>query len=110
MQYTSPDHDCESMTQRRTQVLAAVYEAVEDINQQLADDSRLEKAEATAILGSASRLDSLNMLNLIVGIEEKLSQQGILPGNFTERLIEREDGPPETLGALATFILELQNT
>ena len=97
------------MTARHDELLQAIYEAVDELNLQLRPDLRLDKNESTAISGATTSLDSLNMVNLIMGVEECVNEKSAIPVNLLERFMESEDGPPQTLGALATFILSLQN-
>ena len=93
----------------RAQVLAALYAAVDDVNLQLPPASRLAKSEGTALLGDAADLDSLGFLNLVLAAETQVNARCAPPVNLAERLLELDESSlPATLGALATFILELQ--
>jgi acyl carrier protein len=92
----------------RDGILAAIYLAVDDLNAQLPAENRLEKDEATAIVGDRAKLDSLNVVNLIIRVEERVNERVTSPLNLVEKFVESEKDPPETLGALATLILELR--
>ena len=97
------------MTSRHDELLQAIYEAVDDLNLQLRPDLRLEKSESTVISGATTSLDSLNMVNLIAAVEDRVNGKSPVPVNLFEKFMESEDGPPQTLGGLATFILSLQS-
>jgi acyl carrier protein len=51
-------------------VVAALYGAIDDINKQLPAAKRLTKDSAAPI--SAADLDSLNMINFLLAVEERL--------------------------------------
>ncbi len=93
----------------RARVLEALYAAVDDLNQQLAPEDRLERAEATALTGDSARLDSLAFLNLVLAAETRVNARCSAPVNLAERLLDLEKPDlPATLGALASLIVDLQ--
>ena len=92
----------------REKILQALYAAVDELNLQLPAESRLEKAETTAIIGDDATLDSRGFINLILSAETKVNEVCSPPINVSERMIEHADSHPETLGAFATFITGLQ--
>jgi hypothetical protein len=95
----------------RGRVLEALYAAVDDLNLQLAPGDRLDKSEDTPLLGDTARLDSLGFLNLVLGAETQVNARCAPPVNLAERLLEIEETAlPSTLGALASFIVELQQS
>jgi acyl carrier protein len=57
---------------RREQVTCAVYEAVDDLNGQLPRAQRLVKALGTPLFGPGAALDSLGLVNLIAGTQQKI--------------------------------------
>lgn len=59
---------------RREQITRAVYEAVDDLNQQLPRSQRLAKAPETTLLGPGAILDSLGLVNLIAAIQERIEE------------------------------------
>jgi hypothetical protein len=40
-------------------ITSVVYDAIDELNEQFAEENRLEKAPATVLLGNAGRLDSV---------------------------------------------------
>lgn len=62
----------------------AFYDSLDEINELLASEKKLEKSPTTVITGQSSPLDSLLLLNLIISIEEKLKLNKI----STESLVE----------------------
>lgn len=92
----------------RSDLLNAIYKAVDDLNAQLPPGRRLDKHEETPITGDDARLDSLSIVNLIVGVEQQVNQQGRRSVSLLEKFIDEESEPPGTLGELVTRILALQ--
>jgi D-alanine--poly(phosphoribitol) ligase subunit 2 len=88
-------------------VLDAVNRAVDDLNEILGPDERLEKSPDVALIGKDARLDSLGLVNLIVLVEEKI-QQGFGVGItlVDERAMSQSKSPFRTLGSLAEFVEE----
>lgn len=95
----------------REKILNALYESVDELNPQLEPEQQLARSEETALAGDASSLDSLGFINLVLTAEAKVNEICDTPVNLAESLMEGDDvGPPETLGALADFIVALQET
>src|SRR4051794_16598383 len=54
------------------QILGLVFAAIDDVNDQSADGAAIEKKMDTPLLGSATGVDSLTFVNLVVAIEEQV--------------------------------------
>ena len=57
----------------KAKVAEAVLSAVEQLNEELPE--RLEPAPETVLFGRGSALDSLGLVNLIVGVEQNLADE-----------------------------------
>lgn len=91
------------------QILDAIYRAVDEVNLLLPADKRLEKSEATPIVGDSASLDSLGFLNFMMLAETKINDACPNPVNLAEQLLEDGAGdPPETLGELVSLVAALQ--
>ena len=89
------------------EVVKAVHSAVDDLNEILDEDERLEKSPDVALIGTDARLDSLGLVNLIVLVEEKVQQQfGVGITLVDERAMSQSKSPFRTLGSLAEFVEE----
>jgi acyl carrier protein len=85
-----------------------VFEVIDEINQQLPSAQRLDKAEGTCLFGEGGGLDSLGLVNLIVGVEERMGAVcGRTVNLADERLLERRDSPFRTVGALVEYLASL---
>ncbi len=88
--------------------LELIYEAVDEINGQLAPAARLEKSPATALVGEASKLDSLAFINLLVAIEDRIRRAGRPAVSLLDEVSKTEETPLRTLGTVAAFVAEAQ--
>jgi len=90
------------------QIMAAIYSAVDEINQTLPPENHIPKSEDTVLMGPQSAIDSLGVVLLIVAIEQKVSRAlgrtVVLTNNM---LVSAEENPFKTLGALRKHILQL---
>jgi len=83
-------------------VVQIIFNAVDELNQQLPKEQYLEKSTDTALLG---RLDSLGLINLIVATEQKIEED--LGASITlvdERTLSQENSPLRNIGALADHV------
>jgi hypothetical protein len=56
----------------RDDITAAVYDAVDEVNEQLPRQQRLAKDPSTPLHGPAATLDSLGLVNLIAATQTKI--------------------------------------
>lgn len=61
------------MTQRE-RITRAVYDAIDEINEQLPRARRLGKSTEAALLGPGGRLDSLGVVSLIAATQQKIEE------------------------------------
>ena len=96
----------ESMKQQ--DVLAAVLETIEEFNEQLDAEHKLELDAETRLLGRSSKLDSFGLVNLIILVEETLSDK--FDSSITladERAMSQEHSPFRTVQSLADYAYTL---
>jgi len=92
------------MTETTERVTSIVYAAIDELNEQLAEENRVAKALETALLGSAGRLDSIGFVNLIVLVEEKCQDEFGVCISFLDTLATREDNPLRTVGSFIDYM------
>ena len=93
----------ESVGQRVQHVL---YAAIDELNESLPVDGRVDKSRATVLFGQASTLDSLALVNLIVSIEQKLLETFSASRGLAESLMQDpQRGLPATVDGLSDHIL-----
>lgn len=52
--------------------LEIVYAAIEEMNEQLEEDQRIQKAPDSTLFGDSDGIDSLSLVNLVVAIEREI--------------------------------------
>jgi hypothetical protein len=55
-------------------ILHTIFGAVDEVNQTLAEEQRLEKSPGTLLAGDNGSLDSLGMINFIVEVEGRVQR------------------------------------
>ena len=83
-----------------------IFEAIDIINQEIPIDDRISKNDTTRLSSKNGGLDSLNLINFVIYVEEMLEEKhGIVaPLTETENIFE-PDGP---LKDVQTFVAYLQ--
>ena len=66
-------------------IVLAVMEAIDELNEQLPKEKRLDKSVDTALFGSEGNLDSLGLVSLVTTVEQKIEE------NFGEFVALLED-------------------
>ena len=84
-------------------ILHTIFGAVDEVNQILAEEKRLEKLPSTLLAGDNGSLDSLGMINFIVEVEGRVQKDFNLALNLIEALDSPEE-PMSSIGRLAEFI------
>lgn len=91
-------------------VVDVINSAVDDLNEILDPEERLNKSADVVLIGQDARLDSLGLVNLIVLVEEKIRQRfGVGITLVDERAMSLTKSPFRTLGTLADFVEEQLN-
>jgi len=92
------------MTDTTERITSVVYDAIDELNEQFAEENRLEKTFETALLGSTGRLDSVGFVNLIVLVEEKCQDEFGLSISLTDDLGTGDDNPLKTVGSFIDYL------
>ena len=92
----------------RNKILKGIYVAIDEVNEQLPEDQNLEKSLETVLLGSSGKLESVNLVNLLVAIEENIEEAFGIPISITdERAVSEKNSPFRTVETLCNFMLNL---
>jgi acyl carrier protein len=57
---------------KNEKILEAIYAAFDEINMMLPASERIQKSKDIVLIGPSTALDSLQLMNLIVGIEQQI--------------------------------------
>jgi len=92
----------------RDKILKSIYEAVDEVNEQLPEDQALEKSPDTVLLGESGKLESIDLVNILVATEENIEEAFDTPISITdERAVSEKNSPFKTIDTLCDFISNL---
>ena len=90
------------------QVLELIYETIDELNQTLATGMQLPKSPDTVLFGEGSTIDSLGLVGLIVGVEQRAAEQFEAAITIVnEKAMSLRNSPFRTVGTLADYVGEL---
>ena len=89
----------------KPQIAEIVYRAIDELNDSLEENAKLEKSSEQVLFGSDTSLDSLGLVNLIVGVESILSEDLELELTLTdEKAMSQTQSPFRTVATLVDYI------
>ena len=92
----------------KEKVLNCIYRAVDEVNELLPDDKQLEKSPDTILLGKAGKLESIDLVNILVATEGNIEEDFNIPISVTdERAVSEKSSPFKTIDTLCSFISNL---
>lgn len=82
-----------------------VFAAIDTVNQMSDDGQAIVKAPQTPLLGDATTVDSLVLVNLVVAIEEAIMDEtGKVVTLITEDSMTQESSPFDSVQSLADYV------
>ncbi len=92
----------------KEKIIKVIYDAIEEINDQLPKSRKLEKTPDTILFGTDGKLDSLGLVNLIVAVENIVDEE--LDETITladEKAMSLKNSPFRTVTTLAEYVQSL---
>lgn len=90
-------------------IVASIYRAIDEINQQLPPDKRLDKTDDTVLYARNGKLDSLGIVNLILLTEEAVEDDFGVQLELTSALQSTTSNPFRDVRTLAEHISGMLN-
>ena len=90
------------------QLLDLIYTVIDGYNAAAPSEKRLQKAAETVLFGDGAKLDSLGLVSVIIGVEERLEE--VFGASVTvadERALSRTESPFRTIRTLADYLKDL---
>ena len=88
----------------------AIFNSIEEINQQLEKEDELENSVDTILFGEGGKLDSLGLINLVVAVEQNIEDEFDVTITLAdERAMSQENSPFMNVGSLVEYIGILLN-
>jgi len=82
-----------------------IFTTIDELNQNMIKKDQLEKSLETRLFGGNSKLDSLGLINLIVGVEEKINDEFDMAITLAdERAMSQKHSPFSTVESLVKYI------
>jgi acyl carrier protein len=92
----------------KEKILNCIYKALDEVNEQLPDDQQLEKTPETVLLGKSGKLESIDLVNILVATEDYLEEEFSMPISITdEKAVSEKNSPFTTIETLSDFISDL---
>ena len=93
------------MRDQQDQIVQIIYSAIDLVNQQSGHDAVLDKLLSTPLYGSDSALDSLDLINLVITIEQGVKEAfGKTLVLADDRALAQEKSPFSTVESLRDYI------
>lgn len=88
-----------------TRIAEAVFQVVDELNEQLPRSQRLARTEATLLSGAGAQLDSLGLVNLIVGVEQRIQDEFNVTVDLTDELTLSAEQPYlSSIGSMISYL------
>ena len=98
----------ETIALSKERVMQLIYDAIDELNPTLAPDRQVEKAPTTILFGEGSTLESLGLVSLIVGTEQRVADDlGVTITLVNEKAMSLRNSPFRTVDTLAAYAAEL---
>ncbi|CAN5712400.1 hypothetical protein BH20ACI3_BH20ACI3_04940 [soil metagenome] len=92
----------------RQGALQLIFATIDEINETLPDERKLEKSLETRLFGRQGGLESIEFVNFIVLLEQRIADELDLAVTLAdEKAISRETSPFSTVERLADYVMEL---
>lgn len=91
---------------RHKEIASAVFYAVDEVNQQLVEQPKIEKSLDTRLLGEESNLESLSLISLLVAVEQQISTSLNVNLDLTDITLASasDDHSVEILSSIGTLV------
>jgi acyl carrier protein len=93
------------MKTTKEELIGIIYESLEEVNEQLPDEQRIQKSPDAILVGQAGGLDSLGFVNFIALVEEKCAHRYGITFSLMEASSFKEDAL-ENVGRLADSLFQ----
>ena len=91
------------------QIVDLIYLAIDELNE-TSDNDPIIKSATTALYGASSSLDSVDLVNLLLSVEELLEDElGVEIVIANEKALSQKNSPFKTVETLAQYLTDENN-
>ena len=91
--------------QTSERIIQVIFGVVDELNEQMPQEKRLEKSVETALFGRSGNLDSLGLVTMIVAVEQQISEEfGVEIVLAGEEIMSQGNNSFETIGSLVHYV------
>lgn len=89
-------------------VIQAIFGAINEVNEQLPKEKKIETSTDTPLFGRLGVLDSLGLVNLIVAVEQRFEEHlGVEITLADEEVMFQQNSPFQSIGTLVDYVTML---
>lgn len=89
----------------RKKILKIIYDTVDEINLEIDEDKKIDKSSNTVLYGGSGTLDSFELVNFVVLLEEKIENELQKTISLTdEKALSQKTSPFRTTESLVKYI------
>ncbi len=89
-------------------IIQVIFQAIDELNEQLPKEEKLEKSVDRVLFGSGGNLDSLRLVSFVTTLEQKIEEQFAITVNIFDHLASSEnDNPFMTVNSLADYVASI---
>ncbi|PYK45394.1 MAG: hypothetical protein DME46_04360 [Verrucomicrobia bacterium] len=96
------------MKAKKEELLDIIYQSLDEVNEQLPNEARIQKSPDAALVGGDGGLDSLGVVNFVALVEEKCARKYGIALSLTDTPSEDDDAL-EDVGKFADFLFRRLN-
>jgi acyl carrier protein len=90
-------------------VISLIFKAINDINQQLLPEQRVDPSPETVLIGEQSNLDSMALVSLLVVIEGEVGQDFGIDFTLVDENRPLDENILKNVSTLAEYITDIIN-
>ncbi|MEK9627498.1 MAG: hypothetical protein VW455_00605 [Nitrospinota bacterium] len=91
------------MPPSKEEITQTIFNSIDEVNNILTDEMKLEKSQETLLTGENGKLDSLGLINFIVEVEGRVQKEFGLDLNLIE-VLDSPEKPMSSIRKLVEFI------
>lgn len=85
-----------------------IFEAIDETNELLDEDQKLKKELSTKLYGPGSQLDSLELVNLVISVEQKIEEFYAVEITLAdERVMQMKFNPFSNVERFVDYVFEM---